>query len=297
MRIVKRSSCASGSGYVPSYSSGFCGAITMNGRASSYVTPSIVTCCSCMHSSSAAWVFGEARLISSTSRRLANTGPGRNSNSFERWLKTLTPVTSDGSKSGVNWIRENETSSERASAFASIVLPTPGKSSRIRWPSATRQRTHSRSVSCGAWTMRARFARTAPIVRAASRVRSGSGSLTQQLLCLRHDHGGDPRLRRLLEPLLAVGPDQHDLVVRGFEADVVAGDVVEHDQVDALAHALLARALEPLRAVIGREPDEHLAVRAMGGELGEDVRRRLERHLPRLAALRPFLVEVVTPPV
>src|SRR5215831_16869969 len=66
---MKRSSCASGSGYVPSYSIGFWVAMTMNGRASSYVTPSIVTCCSCMHSSSAACVFGEARLISSTSRR------------------------------------------------------------------------------------------------------------------------------------------------------------------------------------------------------------------------------------
>jgi hypothetical protein len=65
---------------------GFCVAMTMNGRASSYETPSIVTCCSCMHSRSAAWVFGDARLISSTRRRFANTGPGLNSNSFERWL-------------------------------------------------------------------------------------------------------------------------------------------------------------------------------------------------------------------
>src|SRR5919197_587940 len=73
MRIVKRSSCASGSGYVPSYSIGFCVAITMNGRPSSYDTPSIVTCCSCMHSSSAACVFGDARLISSTSRRFATS--------------------------------------------------------------------------------------------------------------------------------------------------------------------------------------------------------------------------------
>ena len=126
----------------------------MNGRASSYETPSIVTCCSCMHSSSAACVFGDARLISSTSNRFANTGPGLNSNSFERWLKTLTPVTSEGRRSGVNCIRENETSSERASAFASIVFPTPGKSSRIRWPSPTRQRTHRRNVSSGAWTTR-----------------------------------------------------------------------------------------------------------------------------------------------
>ena len=63
-----------------------------------------------------------------------NTGPGRNSNSFVRWLKTLTPVTSVGSRSGVNWRRENERWSERASDFASTVFPTPGKSSMIRCP-------------------------------------------------------------------------------------------------------------------------------------------------------------------
>jgi hypothetical protein len=84
-----------------------------------------------MHSSSAACVFGDARFTSSTSRRFAKTGPGRNSNSFCCWLKTLTPVTSDGSRSGVNWSRANRQSSERASAFASIVFPTPGKSSMI----------------------------------------------------------------------------------------------------------------------------------------------------------------------
>src|SRR6266508_4370166 len=100
--MVNRSSCASGSGYVPSYSIGFCVAITMNGRASSYETPSTVTCCSCMHSSKADCVFGEARLISSTRRRLAKTGPGLNWNSFERWLNMFTPVTSDGSRSGVH---------------------------------------------------------------------------------------------------------------------------------------------------------------------------------------------------
>ena len=73
---MKRSSWASGSGKVPSYSIGFWVAITMNGRASGWVMPSTVTCTSCMHSSSADWVFGEARLISSTSTMFAKTGPG-----------------------------------------------------------------------------------------------------------------------------------------------------------------------------------------------------------------------------
>ena len=45
------------------------------------MTPSTVTCRSSMHSSSAAWVFGEARLISSPTTMFANTGPGLNSKS------------------------------------------------------------------------------------------------------------------------------------------------------------------------------------------------------------------------
>ena len=63
----------------------------------------------------------------------------------------------------MNWSREKSTSSERASAFASIVFPTPGKSSMIRCPSATRQIVQRRSVSAGAWTTRARFAATRSI--------------------------------------------------------------------------------------------------------------------------------------
>src|SRR6266480_45824 len=149
-----------------------------------------------MHSSSADCVFGDARLISSTSRRFANTGPGLNSNSFARWSKTFTPVTSDGSRSGVNWRRENDAFRDRASAFASIVFPTPGKSSRIRWPSLTRLRTQRSSVSGGAWITRRRFALIDWIVWAADSVRSpvGSGSCTallQQLLRRVEDGGGD----------------------------------------------------------------------------------------------------------
>ena len=87
---------------------------------------STVTWRSSMHSSSADWVLGEARLISSPTTMLAKTPPGRNSNSRVFWLKTETPVTSEGSRSGVNWIRRTEQSMLRASALLSIVLPTPG---------------------------------------------------------------------------------------------------------------------------------------------------------------------------
>ena len=60
---------------------GFCVARTMNGASRKFVTPSTVTCRSSMHSSSAACVLGDARLISSPTTMLANTGPGLNSKS------------------------------------------------------------------------------------------------------------------------------------------------------------------------------------------------------------------------
>ncbi len=55
-----------------------------------------------MTSSRDDWVRGEERLISSASRIWLITGPGRNSKSPVFWLKTLTPVTSEGNRSGVN---------------------------------------------------------------------------------------------------------------------------------------------------------------------------------------------------
>src|SRR6266498_6031090 len=171
-----------------------------------------------MHSSSAACVLGEARLTSSTSSRFANTGPGRNSNSLTFWLNTLTPVTSEGSRSGVNWRRENEQSSERAIAFASIVFPTPGKSSMIRWPSLTRQSVQSRSVSSGACTTRARFETTLSATRAASSTGRAGCSLAsisglQYPLGLVENHARDRRLRRLGHRLLAARRDEDDFVV------------------------------------------------------------------------------------
>ena len=64
--------------------------------------PSTVTWPSAIASSRAAWVFGDARLISSATRMLVNTGPGRNSKRSTDRFHTLTPTTSDGSRSGVN---------------------------------------------------------------------------------------------------------------------------------------------------------------------------------------------------
>ena len=54
------------------------------------------------------------------------------------WLYTDTPVTSLGSRSGVNWMREKVPPMEAAMERASIVLPTPGTSSTRMCPSAMR---------------------------------------------------------------------------------------------------------------------------------------------------------------
>src|SRR5918995_5045306 len=263
----------------------------MNGRSSTYVSPSIVTWFSCIASSSAAWVFGEARLISSTSRTFANTGPGRNSNSFRRWLKTFTPVTSDGSRSGVNWIREKGPSSERASDFASIVLPTPGKSSMITCPSAIRPRMQRRSVSAGAWTTRARLAArrsrvSADEATAAGSLRASTAPLLEQALDLVHDPSGDRVLGGLGEPALAGPGQQRHLVVGRVEADAGSGHVVVDDEIEVLVCEHPPLALEPSLPHLGAEADEDLAVALAFAEPSEHVGGRLELQPPRFLALR-----------
>src|SRR5215211_9013154 len=233
-----------------------------------------------MHSSSADWVFGDARLISSTSSRFAKTGPGRNSNAFVRWSKTLTPVMSDGRRSGVNWRREKVQSIERASAFASIVFPTPGKSSMIRCPSLTRHWTTSRRVSSSACTTVATFSTTRSIVRAASgaatesRRALASTAVHEPLGGVEHG-GGDLGLGSLLDPALALARDQHHLVVVGVEADIAAGHVVVDDEVDVLVGEHAPLALQARLTCLRAEGDDHLAVRAARGQLRDDVRRGL----------------------
>src|ERR1700686_3755945 len=55
----------------------------------------------------------------------------------------LTPVTSEGSRSGGNCSRSKEQPRERASDLAGIVLPTPGTSSIRMWPRLSSAMAHS----------------------------------------------------------------------------------------------------------------------------------------------------------
>ena len=125
----KRSSWASGSGYVPSISMGFWVASTKNGAGSGREAPPTVTAPSCIASSSADCVFGVARLISSASRMWAKIGPCWNWKCFRPSASStmmLVPMMSAGIRSGVNWMRENESSSPSESVLTSSVLPSPG---------------------------------------------------------------------------------------------------------------------------------------------------------------------------
>jgi hypothetical protein len=77
-----------------------------------------------------------ARLISSPSRRSVKIGPAWNSKPRAGSRSTFTPVTSDGIRSGVNWMRAKRSPSAAASERTSSVLAVPGTPSISTWPRA-----------------------------------------------------------------------------------------------------------------------------------------------------------------
>ena len=98
----------------------------------------MVTLRSCIASSSAAWVFGGVRLISSASSRSQKIGP-RVRAKLEVWkLNRLVPRMSPGIRSGVNWMRPNFSARVRAKHWARKVLAVPGGPSSSTWPPASR---------------------------------------------------------------------------------------------------------------------------------------------------------------
>ena len=119
----------------------------MNGRGNGYVEWSSETCASFIASSRLDWVFGVVRLISSARTMFVKRGPGLKTNSLSFGSHTDTPSTSEGSMSEVNWMRWKPPPIDRASAAASVVLPTPGTSSMSRWPRAMSPTTASRTAS------------------------------------------------------------------------------------------------------------------------------------------------------
>ena len=152
---MNRSTCASGSGYVPSDSIGFCVASTRNGDGTGCDVCAIVTWRSCITSSSALCTFAGARLISSARRKLQKTGPSSVSNVPVSGRYTRVPTRSAGTRSGVNWMRANEPPSTAAVVLTVSVFARPGTPSMSRCPCASRQTsTRSSIASCPAMTRR-----------------------------------------------------------------------------------------------------------------------------------------------
>ena len=171
----------------------------------------------------------------------------------------------------MNWRRENSRSTERASAFASIVFPTPGKSSMIRCPSATRQSTQSRSVSAGACTtLRDVAAIRSTVCRGARLRRAGISMRFHRASSTSSRRSTSSRMAAAICGFGARGTSRSpsrvtsdDLVLVGVEADPVAAHVVVDDEIDVLVvraspASARARPAPALRA----EADEHLAVAA-----------------------------------
>src|SRR3954466_1374455 len=103
----------------------------------SWREPATVTCCSCMACSSADWVRGLARLISSAIRSWPKIGPGMKRKARlppTPSSRTSLPRMSEGIRSGVNWMRRASSPSTVPSASTSLVLARPGTPPRIPCP-------------------------------------------------------------------------------------------------------------------------------------------------------------------
>ena len=205
-------------------------------------SPSIVTWLSCIASRSADCVFGDARLISSTSRTFVNTGPGRNSNSFVFWLNTFTPVTSVGQqvrrelearegqveRAGER-LREHRLPHAREVLDDQVALGEQAEDAELE---RVARRAH------GELEVRDDALDDACGVRGRRRLRgAGSESLMRSRVAARPRPEPPPRSRAsapsATRPLARLREDD-DLVLGGVEADVRAAHVVEDDEIGVL---------------------------------------------------------------
>src|SRR5579872_1889360 len=104
------------------------------------MTRSFIAC------SSAAWVFGGVRLISSASSNWVKIGPLVRMKVLVWKLNRFVPSTSPGIRSGVNWIRPNCSDRLAANVRAISVLAVPGTPSSRMWP-PTRRLVSIRSIT------------------------------------------------------------------------------------------------------------------------------------------------------
>ena len=90
-------------------------------------------------------------MISSASRKLANTGPSSVSNFALSGRKMRVPTRSEGTRSGVNWMRRKLPPTAEASVLMVSVLARPGTPSSSTWPPVS-SATITRS-SIASWPM------------------------------------------------------------------------------------------------------------------------------------------------
>ena len=83
----------------------------------------------------------------------------------------------------MNWMRRTEQSIDRASALASLVLPTPGTSSMSRWPSASSTARASRTVAVLPSMTCSMLATMALALRANSSAPIGCAPSSSQVRC------------------------------------------------------------------------------------------------------------------
>src|SRR4051812_33555563 len=212
-----------------------------------------------MTSSSADWTLAGARLISSASRKLANTGPSSTSKPPPPGLSTRVPTTSEGTRSGVNWMRLNVPPSTWASVLIVSVLASPGTPSSRTWPPAS-SATSSRS-SIASWPTMTRLISYSASSRA---LRACSGFSFIRLLS-----GQAPE------------PAQRERAGDGQQRDGAA-DEPRGDLAGRLARAeLRAQAVVDGRKLVGVLGRVRPSARG-GGDLAE--RLGVGRHLARLGA-------------
>src|SRR3954454_14431422 len=136
-----------------------------------------------MTSSNADWTLAGARLISSASRKLANTGPSSMSKPPPPGLRMRVPTTSDGTRSGVNWMRLNVPPRTWASVLIVSVLARPGTPSSRTCPPAS-SATSTRS-SIASWPTITRLISNSAVSSASCASRDGFGSLRESSACSR----------------------------------------------------------------------------------------------------------------
>jgi len=149
---INLSSCAAGSGNVPTRSWGFCVANTIKCSGRLYWVWPILMFHSAMACRSADWVLLGIRLISSTRMHSCITGPNTVSNSDVLGLYTSDHTISAGIKSLVPCTLPRSSHMICTNVLTANVFPVPGRPVSRAWPPASQHHMSQTNTSC--WPIR-----------------------------------------------------------------------------------------------------------------------------------------------